>query len=83
MEGVEATLKCVNITNMNYNYSALMDGEADAIFMQEHKLKGNALKQIAATLKEGGWLLQSGPCDDTTKRPNAGVGAMASENATH
>ena len=72
----EAILECSNITNMNYNHKALMEREADVIFMQEHKLKGSALKQVADTLKEAGWTLQCGPCDDSTKKPNAGVGAM-------
>ena len=77
----EAILECSNITNMSYNHKALMDREADEIFMQEHKLKGSALKQVADTLKEGGWTLQCGPCDDSTKKTNAGVGAMTFEKS--
>ena len=32
----ECILECINITNLNYNYAAVMGGNAHAIFLQEH-----------------------------------------------
>ena len=32
-------------------------------------------------LKKAGWTLMCGPCDDSTKKPNAGVGALVRDEA--
>ena len=44
-------------------------------FFQEHKLKGDAIAKLKGVLAKAGWNMQCGHCDDTTKKPNAGVGA--------
>ena len=69
----------VNITNMAYNAKAVIERDADAIFFQEHKMKGNVQAEMREKFKEAGWVMQGGPCDETTKKPNAGVGVAARE----
>ena len=61
---------------MNYNDGAVARRKAAIIFIQEHKLKGKALGETAKRLKEANWTWKCGPCDENTKKPNAGVGVM-------
>ena len=70
-------IECVNITNLAYNWDALADRVANVIFVQENKLKGKAVKKTSDDMDEAGWQLLCGPCDDSKKKPNAGVGVLA------
>ena len=74
-------IECVNITNLAYNWHALTKRVANVIFVQEHKLKGKALKKTYDDLDEAGWQLLCGPCDNSTKKPNAGVGVLVKRDS--
>ena len=69
-------IECVNITNLAYNWHALSRRSADIIFIREHKLRGKALTKSKEALEEAGWHLLCSPCDDATKKTNAGVGVL-------
>ena len=73
-------IECINATNMNYNDGAVAKRKAAIIFIQEHKLKGKALGETRKRLKEANWTWMCGPCDENTKKPNAGVGVMIDDN---
>ena len=60
---------------------AVMARKAAAIFVQEQKLKGSAVKTVAASFREAGWQLQGGPCDESTNTTNAGVGVLTKEDS--
>ena len=62
-----ANIEIINITNMNYNDGAIAKREADIIFLQEHKLKGKAVKKVTDRMKDQTWTLKCGPVDETTK----------------
>ena len=62
---------------MNYNAYAIAQRKADVVFLQEHKLNGDSTTKIKQQLKDAGWELECGPCDETTKKPNAGVGVAS------
>ena len=42
-------------------------------------MKGNGFAEMREKFREAGWVMQGGPCDETTKKPNAGVGVAARE----
>ena len=44
-------------------------------FFQEHNLRGQAIAKTKAYFTKNGWTMQCGPCDESTRKPNAGVGA--------
>ena len=73
------TIESANVTNMGYNARAVIEREAEAIFFQEHKLKGKAIQEMKQKLKKAGWTMLCGPCDETTKKANAGVGVMTKD----
>ena len=72
-------IESINITNLNYNDAAITSRGAAVVFLQEHKLKGKAVKKIADRMRAEKWTLKCGPCDETTKKPNAGVGVAINE----
>ena len=72
-------LENINITNMAYNAKAVIERDADAIIFQERKMKGNAYAEMREKFREAGCVMQGGPCDETTKKPNVGVGVAARE----
>ena len=59
----------------------MTERQADVIFIQEHKLRGKVLTDTKMKLKKAGWTLMCGPCDDSTNKPNAGVGALVRDDA--
>ena len=68
------TLESINITNMGYNAKAILERKAGAVFFQEHKLKATAVPEMKQKFLKAGWTMLCGPCDETTKKPNAGAG---------
>ena len=65
-------MECINITNLEYNKDAIRRRKAGAIFIQEHKLKGKALKETTEYFKDEGWDLKCGPCDESTNKNECG-----------
>ena len=59
----------------------MIKSEADLSFVQEHKLKGKTLRSTKHNLEQNGWTLMCGPCDNHTRKPNAGVGVLVRRNA--
>ena len=65
---------------MGYNARAILERKAGAVFFQEHKLKGAAVAEMKQKFLKAGWTMLCGPCDGTTKKPNAGVGVATRDS---
>ena len=58
----------------------LILSEAKVIFFQEHKIRKKEMPRIRKRLREAGWAIHCGPCDETGKIASAGVGVMWRED---
>ena len=68
-----------NVTHIEHNKAFIMEKKVESVAVQEHKIKASEMRKMKKEFKQKGWGLISGPCDETTNKPSAGVGAMASE----
>ena len=70
----------MNVTSFAMQMEALVRSRANVVFFQEHKLRKKDIPRIWKRLKEAGWAIHCGPCDETDSRAAAGVGVMWKED---
>ena len=67
-------MEVVNVTNLAMQMETVILSKAKVIFFQEHKVRRKDLPKIRKRLREKGWAIHCGPCDETGRRASAGVG---------
>ena len=84
VEDEEAVFETINLTPMEKNghlFLARAVKNAVALF-QEHKMKPAAIFKMKEVFKESGLKMLRGPCDQTTRTTNVGVGIVAQNNVS-
>ena len=73
-------MEVINVTSFATQMETLVFSKAKVIFFQEHKIRKKEMPRIRKRLKEKGWAIHCGPCDETGRRASAGVGVMWKED---
>ena len=64
-------MEVVNVTSFATQMETLIRSKATVVFFQEHKIRKKELPKIRKRLKEAGWAIHCGPCDETGRRASA------------
>ena len=80
MKKMTAKISTISVTDLEKNKSYLYEDDSKILLIQEHKVKKGAMKKMMGKFRKNGWKLRCDPCDESTKKPSAGVGAAVKED---